>query len=371
MKVRFLLVPLALLALMVAGCGGNGKSTTTTSSTGTTATSSASTALPASSGSNKLEPQDIAVVNGIHVTQTQFNDALSEEKASLKSQGQAMPTAGSTQYATLRSNIVDALVQQAEFGLEAKKLGLAVTPAAIDNELTKLKKKYFSGSETKYKKALKQEGFTDSEVRDNLMQQLLTQKLYNAVTKSAKASNQDVVNYYQQNLSTYQQPATRGVREILVGKNKKALADQIYSQLKGGGNFAKLAKKYSQDPGSKNSGGSFTAQQGQDVPEFDSAVFAKATKNGELLPPVNTKQYGWFVIQALTSIKPAKTTSEAKAAPSIRKQLNSTKQQQAMSDWVTKITQNYCSGKTIKYQSGYTPSPDPCTTLTAPNATTT
>jgi parvulin-like peptidyl-prolyl isomerase len=191
------------------------------------------------------------------------------------------------------------------------------------------------------------------------------------VTKGAKATDAEVAAYYAQNISQYQQPATRKVQEILVGKNKASLANQIYQQLKGGANFAALAKKYSQDPGSKNVGGKFTATKGSDVPEFDAAVFAPAAKTGELLKPVKTAQYGWFVIQPLGDITPPKTTSEQKAAPAIRKQLNSTKQQQAAQKWLTTVQKGYCKGGKISYQSGYTPSPDPCTALSTSVPTTT
>src|SRR5438270_842949 len=110
-----------------------------------------------------------------------------------------------------------------------------------------------------------------------------------------------------------QYPPTRDVEEILVGKNKEALAQSIYSRVKGGADFAKLAKQYSQDPGSKNIGGKYTAKQGQDVPEFDAAVFS-AAKTGTLLAPVDTKQYGWLVIKLLGDAKP---TPEAQVAPTI------------------------------------------------------
>jgi parvulin-like peptidyl-prolyl isomerase len=179
-----------------------------------------------------------------------------------------------------------------------------------------------------------------------------------------------IAAYYAANVAQYQQKATRSVEEILVGKNEK-LANQLYAQLKAGADFATLAKKYSKDPGSKDKGGKYTATQGNDVTEFDNAVFASTAKTGQLLKPVNTKQYGWFLIEPLAAINPAKTTPESKVASSIRKQLESTKAQAVASSWMKGIEKSYCSGSQIVYGTAYAPSPDPCAALTSPPPTTT
>ena len=339
------LLPLLLVALLFAGCGG--------------------------SGGVKPSSDDVATVGGVHVTQAEYALALAEQRASLTAAGQKMPAAGSTQYAEMKTNIIDVLVQQAEIGLEAKKLGLAVTPTEVASQLANLKKTNFGGSEKAYQASLKKQGFTDAQVRAYLQEQLLEQKVYKQITKGATVSNADVATYYAANVSQFQKAASRSVEEILVGKNKQQLADQIYSQLKGGASFAALAKKYSQDPGSKDKGGVFTANKGADVPEFDAAVFAPSAKTGVLLKPVKTAQYGWFVIQPLSGISPGKTTPISKAAATIRKQLASSKQQQTASDWMTKVAKTYCSGGKIAYQNGYQPSPDPCSTINSSTPTTT
>jgi parvulin-like peptidyl-prolyl isomerase len=346
MKLRSLF-PLFLVALLFAGCGGGGSS------------------------AKKLTADDVAIVDSQQITQTDFRTALAEQTASLKDSGQSVPATGSTAYASFKSSVVASLVQQAELGLQAEKLGITVKPSEVDQKMVALKKQCCKGNEKKYQTGLKQQGYTDAELRQTLRERLLEQKLYNNVTKGAKATDAEVAAYYAQNITQYQVAASRSVEEILVGKNKETLANQIYSQLKGGANFAALAKKYSQDPGSKNIGGKFTANKGSDVPEFDAAVFSASAKSGVLLKPVKTAQYGWFVIEPLAAITPAKTTPEKKAAAAIRKQLNSTKQQAAAQTWLTGVQKGYCNGGKIAYQSGYAPTPDPCAALAAPNPTTT
>ena len=338
------LLPLLLAGLLFAGCGGSGQ---------------------------KPSSDDVAVVGADHVTLAEYPLALAEQKASLAAQGQSLPAAGSTQYAALKTQILDTLVQQAEIGLEAKKLGLTVTPKDVDTQVAKIVKASFGGSEKAFQAGVKKQGFTEAQIRTYLQEQLLEQKVYKHITKGATVSAAEIATYYAANPSQYQKAASRPVEEILVGKKKQALATQIYNQVKAGGDFAALAKKYSQDPGSKNTGGKFTANQGSDVPEFDAAVFNPKAKTGVVIKPVNTSQYGWFVIKPLAAITPTKTTPEKKAAASIRKTIIASKQQQIASDWMTKISKSYCSGKKIVFQSAYEPTTDPCTTLNSSNPTTT
>ena len=76
----------------------------------------------------------------------------------------------------------------------------------------------------------------------------------------------------------------------------KKTAQEIYDQLKGGAKFAALAKKYSHDDSTKNTGGKLTAQKGQLVPKFNTVAFTM--KTGALSKPFETPEYGWFVVKA-------------------------------------------------------------------------
>jgi peptidyl-prolyl cis-trans isomerase D len=101
---------------------------------------------------------------------------------------------------------------------------------------------------------------------------------------------QDLQGYYDQHREDYRVPEQVSVSHILIktplpgpdGKvdpkgveEARKKAEDILKQLKAGGNFADLAKKYSEDPGSGKNGGSLGfIGRGRTVPEFEKAAFS-------------------------------------------------------------------------------------------------
>jgi len=94
---------------------------------------------------------------------------------------------------------------------------------------------------------------------------------------------------------------TASVRHILISTEKRApeealkLANDLEGRLKKGEDFAKLAKEFTDDPGSKETGGLYeNADVTGWVPEFKEASLAQ--KVGEVGPPVKT-DYGYHIIK--------------------------------------------------------------------------
>jgi parvulin-like peptidyl-prolyl isomerase len=334
---RLVLFGFASLALLVAGCGGTSNAT--------------------------LGSDDVAVVGDQQISKQEFQQLMARAQKSYDQQKRPFPKAGSAEYEQLKGQAITFLVQQAEVNEQAKKLGVDITDEKVDKEIARYKKQFYGGSDARYEKAVKQQGLTDEQAREAIRQQLVSQALFKKVTGDIKASDADIKQYYNTHKSQYVQPESRDVRHILV--TKKALADSLYQQLKNGGNFAKLAKQYSKDPGSAANGGKLTVSKGQTVPQFDKAAFS--LKTGQISQPVHT-QYGYHIIQALTGIKAATTTSLAQVRASIRQQLEQQKKNDKITKWLEDTKKSYCGGK-IKYQVGYQPNPDPCATLTGATST--
>ena len=74
----------------------------------------------------------------------------------------------------------------------------------------------------------------------------------------------------------------------------KAKAEMVLKQLQAGGSWTDLAKKYSDDPGSKDTGGELGfAQRGKMVPAFDNAIFTQ--KIGEI--DIVKTNFGYHIVQ--------------------------------------------------------------------------
>ena len=139
---------------------------------------------------------------------------------------------------------------------------------------------------------------------------------------------------------------SREVRHILLSVHKqddsidwvksRAQADDVYNQLKNGGDFAALAKKYSQDPGSKDNGGKYTVARGQTVAPFEQTAFNLDV--GELSRPVKT-EYGYHLIEPLGEVKVGHITPFTQVYKKIKADLLSTKKQEAITEWAAKLSE--------------------------------
>ena len=117
-------------------------------------------------------------------------------------------------------------------------------------------------------------------------------------------TQQQIQQYYDEHKSDYSIPDQARARHILISVAQgadaktnaaaKAKAQGILKQLQAGGNWNDLAKKNSDDPGSKDTGGELGfAQRGKMVPEFDNAIFTQ--KVGDIA--IVKSSFGYHIVQ--------------------------------------------------------------------------
>jgi peptidyl-prolyl cis-trans isomerase D len=148
----------------------------------------------------------------------------------------------------------------------------------------------------------------------------------NQIRQSVQVSDDQLKVQYQQNIQSYQVPNRVHVQHILlmtVGKPDAVVAElqktaeDVLKQAKKGAKFEDLAKKYSEDPGTKDKGGDLGwIIQGQTVPEFEKTAFS--LDKGQISDIVKT-QYGFHIIKVLEKeqahTKPFEEVKDSLRAP--------------------------------------------------------
>jgi peptidyl-prolyl cis-trans isomerase D len=213
--------------------------------------------------------------------------------------------------------------------------GIIVTPAEAETEYRqrnqKIKVDYIGISQSKVTADLKptpeeisgyfakNKGFFNvPETRD--LQLIVADQA--KVAETIQITDAQIQGYYNAHKDEYRTPERVHARHILLSTSNKpkdevpkiqAQAEALLKQIKGGGDFADLAKKNSQDPGSAQKGGDLGwVSRGQMVKNFEDSVF---TLKPNEISNVVTTEYGFHIIQVLEK-QPAhlQTLDEVKPA---------------------------------------------------------
>ena len=147
---------------------------------------------------------------------------------------------------------------------------------------------------------------------------------------------QDVDSYYNSNVQQFQTPEQVRASHILLkteGKDEAAVrkqAEDVLKQAKApGADFAALAKKYSEDDGSKANGGDLDYfSKGRMVPEFEQAAFT--LQPGQISDLVKS-QFGFHIIKVVDK-KPAATRTLDEMRPQIQQTLQAQRVEQQITD---------------------------------------
>lgn len=290
-------------------------------------------------GQPGLPEGDVAFVDDVDngaITQEQLDAGIAQAAA----QGglKEAPPEDDPQYQALHDQALQSLILAVWVEGEAADRGITVTQDDIDSELEQIKKQSFS-SEAEFKKFVEQSKFTDEDVQEQVKLTILRDRLEQAIVKQPTISDDEIEKFYDVNIDSFKQPASRDVRVIL--NSSQAKADQAKQALEADDSdesWKKVASQYSQDQASKDRGGLLEGlTEGQGDPQLEAQAFSAS--EGEIVGPFKTDR-GYYVIE-VTKITPETTQPLDEASTAIKQQLASAKQQQIAADFQIDFTDKW------------------------------
>lgn len=293
---------IAVTALAAALTGAGPAAAADTAPSKETAAPPAKTAEPAPPAAAPAgKPTDvIATVNGVAITRAELDRAV---KALLAQNRMQAPT-DPEQKKKLEAAAQDSLITQEVLYQAARKEEIPDLDKTVTTKFDEGKSRFKSNEE--FEKALKDNGITAQELKDLLRRDtIISTYVEKQISSKITITAEQAKKFYDENLDRYfKKPEAIKASHILVGVDPKASAedkekakkkaDDLLKQIKGGADFAELAKKESTCPSGKNGGDLGEFGRGQMVKPFEDAAFG--LKQGEVSGVVET-QFGYHIIK--------------------------------------------------------------------------
>jgi peptidyl-prolyl cis-trans isomerase C len=244
---------------------------------------------------------------GFEIKRSELDDLVTSIKSAAAARGQNIPPARVPQIEGELLNrllLTQLLLQQATSADKSE--GAQKTDLQLSNLVARV------GSQEAFERQLKLVGMTMAELRTKTVQEITAWTVVLPRELNITVTEAEVKQFYTDNPADFERPETIHARHILLmtmdpvtrtplsadqQKAKQKQADDLLKRIRGGADFAALAKQYSEDPGSKENGGELPDfPRGQMVPEFEAAAFSLTNNQ---VSDVVTSQYGYHIIKLL------------------------------------------------------------------------
>jgi peptidyl-prolyl cis-trans isomerase C len=306
------------------------------------ATNAPAAAKPAVDTTSLFGNDIVAKGKGVEVRRSQLDDKVIRLKAQAAGRGQNIPP---EHMAMVDQQVLDQIIQiqllEAKATPADKAAGKALAEKRFEEAKTKL------GSEDALNRQLKLMGTTREEVLAEWTDSATAENVLKRELK-VNITDEDAKKFYDDNPARFEQPEMVRASHILLmttdpKTNAELTSDQkaakrkemegILKRARAGEDFAKLAKDYSEDPGSKDKGGEYKFPKGQMVPEFEAAAFSLNTNQ---ISDIVTTKFGYHIIKLNEKI-PAQKVEFAKAEPDIKDGLTQQALQKQFPEYLAKL----------------------------------
>ncbi len=313
---------------------------------------------PSTGQDDTVVEEIVARINNNIITRADLRRSQEQLAADARQPDSAGPLADPKEK---EADLLRDLIDQQLLLQKGDELGISADTEVI-KRLDELRKQMHAESMEDLEKAAQAQGVSWEEFKQNMKNSIITQHVISQeVGGHITVSQQEIQQFYEQNKAVMERPEQVRMSEILISTQKspavktekgqevlpeapspevvaaaKAKADKVYDQLKKGGNFADLAKQYSDGPTAASGGDLEYFKRGTLSKELEERVFAM-TPNG-YTEPVRTNQ-GWVILKVTEhttpGIPPLKDVESR-----IQEQIYLTKMQPALRDYLTKLRED-------------------------------
>jgi peptidyl-prolyl cis-trans isomerase SurA len=279
----------------------------------------------------------IARVNDQIITKSDYDRAMTELDSEGRDHQETMQ-----QLSAAHKDLLRNLIDQQLWLSKGKELGITGETELI-KRLDEIRKQYNLSSIDDLEKAAKEQGVSFEDWKANIRNGIVTQEVMRQeVGEHLQMTPGEVERYYDQHKQDYVQPESERLSEILISAPAedsakvaaaKAKADDIETRLHAGGDFAQLARSFSDGSTAAAGGdlGQYKKNQGQLPKVLEDKTFALST--GQYTDPILTRQ-GYIILKVMQHTpggpRPFKDVQEdveeayymSKMEPAIREYLN-------------------------------------------------
>ncbi|WP_343345765.1 peptidylprolyl isomerase [Terrisporobacter petrolearius] len=252
----------------------------------------------------------VAIVNGQDITLDNYQKLLYLNKSSMESYygsdiwSKKMED-GKTYSDTLKEMVLQTMIGSEVIYQQAEKDKVTPTDKQVQDQINSFNESTKNNSE--YQEQLKKMGINEDFLKFQFTRDLANTNLQKKFEEDTKISETEMKKYYEDNKKSFYTDTVTAShillktqdsegKELSAEKKKEAKkkAEEALAKVKSGEDFAKVAKKYSQDSSASKGGELGTFGRGQMVSEFEKAAFKM--KKGEISDIVET-EYGYHIIK--------------------------------------------------------------------------
>ena len=295
--------------------------------------------LPAMAADPKPSGEKAAVVNSVVITRAHYDKELKVHLDRVTRQGRPV---SDDQMTERKKDVLEGLIEREILYQESQKAGIKIPDQKVNDQMAGIRKRF--PNEEEFKKALDGMGLTEEEVRTQIQRGLAIRGLIDQkVAGKIVVTDEETKTYYDGNPQFFQQPEEVKASHILIKVEPtaddaaKAAArkkiEDVRQKLTDGGDFAELAKEYSEGPSGPTGGDLGYFRRGQMVKPFEDAAFAM--KINEVSGPVETR-FGYHLIK-VNDKKPEQTLAYADVKDKIAQRLKQEKVAKAAKVYVENL----------------------------------